>query len=594
MSNKLIFSILGTVSSGKSTMLNSIFCKELSQSSIKRTTMEPIIFSETLETDYDLEKSKSIHSEIKNINLNIVKKTETGVKRQICNEKHFDVGKIDIKIMDKSLIDIIDVPGLNDARTKDIYFDYLNNNFFKFNVIIFLVDIHSGLNTSDEMDILKLIVDNTKKQLLSANRKIYTLVIVNKCDDLQIKLEKGKEILYLDDELHEMFEQVNLTTRSEFEKANISEHLIDIIHMSALDSYLYRMIDRYGSTYQLKDADMLKIGINNCGRSFGKKSKELQYKEVEKIINDKDFVKDMIKMSGFSGLESVLYDFLETRKIGNELLISNIEFNLAKLKCIIYYIQQNDMIELNIAVGKYNSYFQQIKEIDEENYIKSILEFISELHEGYGYIISSMSQIDIIKEYYDKVNTLINKIFFSEFMDTEKYPSYVTDKILTILQKYFSESIIDIDEFIKIIYCLCDLDLFKTDVIQQLLSVIMDNIHTESTLALHKDCFAPLIKILTKISDELVIDLTVFMRFIIINLINSQIFSYDELVVKKMIYMKYNEISIQSYLNLYLIKSYDFSEYKVFLKGLNKSDISDKINSFDMFYILYEKLKIDF
>ena len=38
--------IVGCVSSGKSTLLNALFCEELTQTKIKRTTMTPCIFVE--------------------------------------------------------------------------------------------------------------------------------------------------------------------------------------------------------------------------------------------------------------------------------------------------------------------------------------------------------------------------------------------------------------------------------------------------------------------------------------------------------------------------------------------------------------------
>ena len=595
MTDKITFALVGTVSCGKSTLLNSIFCRDLSQSSIKRTTMDPIIFSENNTISNDLEQSKIIYSEIGEINSKIIKTTEKGLKRKSCNELKFEVGKIDINIMDKSLINIIDVPGLNDARTKSIYFDYLNTNFFKINIVIFLVDIQSGLNTSDEMDILKLITQNTHKQFIENKRKIYTLVIVNKCDDLQIKTDSSnsdKEVLYLDDELHEMYEQVCTTVRYEFDKTGISENLIDIIHMSALDSYLYRMIEHHGSNYKIKDADMLKIGINNCGKSFGKKSKEIQCKEVEKIINDKEFVKDMIKMSGFAGLQHVLYDFLTIRNFKNELIISNIEFSLIQLPKILYIVKFNIIKDIISYTSQYKYLFIQLKEIDLDYFNLRISTFIDELHEGYSFIISSLKTINKIKDYYDNINTEINIKFFSEYIDTKKYPSYVIEKIITIIDKNFKENIIDINEFIRVMYMLEEFDLFKKDIVQHLLDTLIENIHGESTFIIYRN-FTPLITILSKINDELKIDLTIFMRFFIINIINSDIMTYDELVIKKMIYTKYNEISINSYLSMFLIKKYNFSEYKIFLRGINKQIIGDSLNAFDLYYILYEKIKQD-
>jgi predicted GTPase len=177
--------LLGTVSSGKSTLLNSIFCQELSQSSMKRTTMNPYFFIENDKKFNDLINPMEINKRISCINKEIVSKTESGGIQKECAEVFFEVGKIDIDILKSQYVNLIDIPGLNDAQTKNIYFKYLQDNFFKFNIILFLVDIQSGLNTSDEMDILRLIVSETIREFNENHRIVYTLVVVNKCDDLQ-------------------------------------------------------------------------------------------------------------------------------------------------------------------------------------------------------------------------------------------------------------------------------------------------------------------------------------------------------------------------------------------------------------------------
>ena len=44
-------------------------------------------------------------------------------------------------IPDKFHLTVYDIPGLNDAKTKDIYFQYIRNKFNIFDVIILMVDI---------------------------------------------------------------------------------------------------------------------------------------------------------------------------------------------------------------------------------------------------------------------------------------------------------------------------------------------------------------------------------------------------------------------------------------------------------------------
>ena len=61
-------------------------------------------------------------------------------------------------------LDIYDIPGLNDGRTRDIYFKWIENNFDQLDVIFHIVDINSPLNSCSEADILKMIVKNIVNQ----------------------------------------------------------------------------------------------------------------------------------------------------------------------------------------------------------------------------------------------------------------------------------------------------------------------------------------------------------------------------------------------------------------------------------------------
>ena len=152
--------IVGCVSSGKSTLLNALFCEELTQTKIKRTTMTPCIF---VENNDNIETFDKINETISNTNTKLIKQSENGnTKYDDYNALSFNVGKLDIDI-GHELVTIFDIPGLNDARTKSIYYKYLEDNFIKFNIMLFIVDINSGLNTSDEIDILDFIVNQTIK-----------------------------------------------------------------------------------------------------------------------------------------------------------------------------------------------------------------------------------------------------------------------------------------------------------------------------------------------------------------------------------------------------------------------------------------------
>jgi GTP-binding protein EngB required for normal cell division len=298
--------LVGGVSTGKSTSLNALFLKDLSECKIKRTTMVPTVYVESASV-FPQEHYAGIYAKVAETNAALIAKSESGsVDKTDYAELVFQVGKLDIDIAG-CLVNVYDIPGLNDARTKTVYMDYLTAKFAKFNVVVLFVDIMSGLNTSDEMDIVRFLAKNTATHH-AAGRDVYTLVVVNKADDMQLGADGA---LSLTGELADMFAQVERTVRAEF--SAVPDHVIGIIPLCALDAYLYRMVRKYGRDFQLSPQQVLKIGVNEQGKKFSKLSAAAQEQKVRDILEDEKFIGDMIQLSGFRGLEQTLQLFLETK-----------------------------------------------------------------------------------------------------------------------------------------------------------------------------------------------------------------------------------------------------------------------------------------
>jgi hypothetical protein len=318
--------LVGGVSTGKSTSLNAIFLKDLSECKIKRTTMVPTIYVESA-ADFPPEHYAAIYAKVAETNAALIAKSESG-SAAIADyaELVFQVGKLDIDIAG-CLVNVYDIPGLNDARTKNVYMDYLTAKFVKFNVVVLFVDIMSGLNTSDEMDIVRFLAKNTALHH-AAGRDVYTLVVVNKADDMQLGADGA---LSLTGELADMFAQVERTVCAEF--SAVPDHVIGIIPLCALDAYLYRMVRKHGRDFTLSPQQVLKIGVNEQGKKFSKLTPATQLKKVQDILEDKKFIEDMIQLSGFRELEKTLQHFLETKftKMSTENLLMQLKEEMAAL-----------------------------------------------------------------------------------------------------------------------------------------------------------------------------------------------------------------------------------------------------------------------
>jgi GTP-binding protein EngB required for normal cell division len=448
---------VGGVSTGKSTILNAIFCEELTQCKIKRTTMVPTIYIENEPECKLITPPEHIFETISRKNNEIIEKTEKGIKLDSTeyNELVFNVGKLDINILNDAYVNVYDIPGLNDARTKNVYYNYLKNNFSKFNLVIFIVDIHSGLNTSDEIDIVQFIASNTKYQLDHNNKKIYTLVVVNKADDMQLDEDnKDDDKLLLTGELNEMYEQVENTVRYEFSKQNVVDHLIGIMPLCAIDSYLYRRVKKHGKNFKLTPEQILKIGINENGKKFSTLKPATQEKKVYEILQDADFIDTMIKLSGFSCLEKTLHKFLSENNTGKTIRVNNLLFELSKFPSIETVMKKGlssfSSEETINTLIKYNDTLQRIKNIDEALYTNHTIEIATNLIKCIKKDVKKYECYKMLLADYAEFETFIMQMCFVEFSElfedfeqTTRYPSYITEQVLYLLEQHLTTRIKD-------------------------------------------------------------------------------------------------------------------------------------------------------
>lgn len=459
------FGIIGCVSSGKSTLLNSLFCDTYSDMKIKRTTMIPQVY----QCDPKIEKNKTYAKEIRKQNEEINKKfiEQTENKKALtiedCYEKVYKLPPIEnfIKLPSNINAAIFDIPGLNDSQTKNIYFQYLNQNFYKFDYILFVIDIQSALNTSDEMDILKLIKQNILDIKKKYNKDIKLLVVCNKCDDMEVN-DKGELELY-EPELEEMYDQIITILKNEL--SNIIKY--DTIKYSAQNTYIYRMVAD-NKSLDLKDLD--KIGRDQFGsenwREFKKGSTE---EELITILKKKINFTVKLTKTGYAGL---------IEKI-NKSLTSIPEILLSKVNVIedIILKKEKEFNKVNTIFNNIYSYIKEIKsiskDIDIDKILTNIKEFwhnilsltfpftsiTSENHTNiktnyYGTLISQKQKYIEIKfttyidNYIDKETT-----YFVSNLDNIILTSYSFDKVSQTLTNIFeNEGELPIDKIVKCIY----------------------------------------------------------------------------------------------------------------------------------------------
>jgi hypothetical protein len=531
-------------------------------------------------------------------NKEIIEKTESGQKLDSGDYKElvFNVGKLDINILENSYVNVYDIPGLNDARTKHIYYDYLETNFHKFNLVVFLVDIQSGLNTSDEMDMLRFIINNTQDQFERNQRHIYTLVIVNKADDMQTEEDSDK--LEITGELREMFEQVENTVKTEFANSGLKDNVIGVIPLCARDSYLYRMVKKHGKSFKLSPEQILKIGVNENGKKFSTLKPATQEARVNEILKDEGFVNTMIKLSGFSRLESILHQFLQNNNKGSKLRIDNLLYDLKKLpKLYDFTAGQNwfDPKTLTKLFEQYYKIYNSIAIIDKTEYDVIITSFTTEfttilqdkVKRWYG-------AVDELIDSYDKIETEIITPYIrqnKDYYNYSTYPDFLVERVLALIDEEIN-GMLTIDCIIKQLNILSRLNQFEKTIIETLFSKIVSNIRQKTAINFtnngtsSSDKNNEFIDLLVKCS-EIDVNLSELLRFLIINQMHC--INNESLFIKQMIYRRYGEMIISEYISREFDNSAASAPFNKFIKGLTEEDIYGPENQLDLYYLNYEK-----
>lgn len=346
--------IVGPVSAGKSTLMNTLFTNQYSDMKIKRTTMTPQVYFEVNEELNMTTLSHKIKEQNREINQNLIQKSEnneTILYSDIAESKYFipRVHKL-IEMPPDVYLTIYDIPGLNDSKTKNIYFQYMSNNFYKFDLIIFVIDINSALNTSDEIDILRNIIENSKNNFDNYDTENKVIILANKCDNLI--LDKDGTLL-MEEEYQEMFNQIKTIVNTEVNKV-FPQLQYSILPISCEDSYIYRMYDR-DPDMDLDLRYVNKFGYDQCGRAtWNKLSEDVRKSKIKKLMSEID-IDEVLKLSGFLDFKNVLNEYLNTD--------SQIKYLANHVYYVMSRLKGYDKLDIGDDIDKFRVLKSKIEEI---------------------------------------------------------------------------------------------------------------------------------------------------------------------------------------------------------------------------------------
>lgn len=294
--------VIGTVSCGKSTLVNTIFAKCFSQININRTTMVPHIYS----FDYrDFEKKNEdqivkLNEEINNRFKDTVWDGTTVIHRQVRRPDDF------LPFNDNLDFYIYDLPGINDGKNKATYLKWISENFYLFDCVVLITDVASGLGTAEEAEIVNLTFEKLRENLNSN-----LIVLFNKCDEMtcvngEYNLNKqAKDRTYQD---------ACTTIKEKINEYQIANDRINLIKFCAKNANIYRTI-HYNSIEEIGrhlDSDTLtEMARNEFGNISWMALTEVQKKnEVNNIIKNikenPSYYELMMLHTGFTKFKNVL------------------------------------------------------------------------------------------------------------------------------------------------------------------------------------------------------------------------------------------------------------------------------------------------
>ena len=363
--NSIRVALVGCVSSGKSTLLNAICVNEYEDMKRKRTTMLPSVYKTTTNM---IHKNKSEKERIKQKNIELNKKfysadkTELALTQENCELQENMIPIIEnfVDLPNDVFLDIYDIPGLNDSTTRDIYFQWVKDNFHEFDIIINVVNIEGGMNTSDEKDILNLITECIHSESANNNREVLFLTAVNKCDDMDIN--EGIPTL-VDEEDIQLFEQVINTTKNVVkEKYGNKICTYGFAPITARDTFIYRML-HHNPEVELDMTLINKFGLNELGKKkWNTKSSTEKRKFIREYFREQGDIEDTLKLTGYTNFRNKMNSYL-TRPAQSLILVSRLKQDLQKEDIMNKNITKN-VDEMKELINLYNNYVIKVQTID--------------------------------------------------------------------------------------------------------------------------------------------------------------------------------------------------------------------------------------
>lgn len=405
--NNIHIAILGPVSAGKSTFLNSLFSNTFSDMKRKKTTMLPQIYKTTSDKAI-IHSTDEIYQMNHESNERILKLREENKYTQTdFKELVYNVAPIPdfINLPDKTATySILDMPGLNCGGGDNMYFNYIQSISKDIDIYILVFDINSGLNTTDEVNILTMIAKEIEK-----NKHGFVHIIINKCDD--VEYTSSDKFRFQDEELQELYDRC-IEISDKYLKDTRGK--ITISPLCSSNLYVFRGTKNNIDTIDEKHLD--KIIINECGKPELMKLKtiDLKRKFITGLITNPESTMycNWMESTGYYLFQQNLNEMLKMSnyiKIVEHHILINLMDILAK-PITNFDETSSMMVELNLSIQQLASIVK--KYIVPDN-ITTIIKSITMKLDDYltkGIDTYTGSTVETADSFIDKISNFFSKI----------------------------------------------------------------------------------------------------------------------------------------------------------------------------------------
>lgn len=532
--------IAGPVSAGKSTFFNALMSNTYSDMKRKKTTMLPQHYFCGKNNNESVEE---IYNKNKESNDNILQLRESGEfdASKHFNELVYNISPIDdfVTLPDKrATYSILDMPGLN-CGGDELYYDYVKKESKNIDIYVLVFDINSGLNSTDEITILKLVVDEIIK-----NGNGHVRILINKCDDIQFKNDK---IDLGDEELNELYERC---------KQTINKHCVEIIDrvtVSPLCSsklYVYRGVKNNIST--IDENQLNNLIKTECGKT--------ELKKLDSIKKKRKFISGLLQKSKLSLFDDWMNDtgYSDFKKKLDSIIGSYPDIISYHINADLMKIIDNNKINFD-----YTSLIHGIKGI-----VKRITRLATFIEKGFDKIFNKLLKLS-----FDNLNLLISNNMKNKVLNIKARKDMKKETTNLNIEKVRSslESTCDYNKILEKVY--------KADSITNLITLLTNKKNELLMFKFKNNNFNP--EIFCELQEFNLIDINFFTTSVINTL------KYDISYFNK-IYSFLNKDSQKSYV-ITLLNNY----IDIFINSEKKCDVNEFGNFINSLDIITKNKKID-